>query len=84
MKTLRLKTDLLALAAVGMLSISSCEKGEEYQGTFIYYNRPYEKHCTEGDKIKGVFKYVNPETNENMYEVITAVFLLSFNRETLL
>ena len=71
MKTLKLKTALLALAAIGMLSISSCEKGEEYQGTFIYYNEPHEKHCVEGDEIKGDFIYVDPETNKNMYEAIT-------------
>ena len=70
-KSLKLKFALLALAAIGMLSISSCKKGEEYQGTFIYYNEPHEKHCVEGDEIKGIFKYVNPETNEIMYEAIT-------------
>lgn len=71
MKKVFLSLALMALAAIGMLSISSCEKGEELQGTFIYYDEPFGKHCVEGDEIKGIFKYVNPETNENMYEAIT-------------
>ena len=62
MKRTFLKTALLALAAVGMLSISSCEKGEKLQGTFIYYNEPFEKHCVKSDKeIKGYFKYSDSE-----------------------
>lgn len=57
-----LKTALLVLAAIGMLSISSCEKEKELQGTFIYYDEPFEKHCVKSDKeIKGYFKYSDSE-----------------------
>ena len=57
-----LKFALLALVAVGMLSISSCKKEEELQGTFVYYNEPFEKHCEKPDKeIKGYFKYSDSE-----------------------
>lgn len=79
MKKVILNLALLALVTAGMLSISSCEKGEELQGTFIYYSEPYEKHCVDGDEIKGIFKYVNPETNENMYKVITGCIPSEFN-----
>ena len=48
-----LKTALLVLAAIGMLSISSCEKEKELQGTFVYYKEPFEKHCEVGKEIKG-------------------------------
>ena len=62
MKTNVLKTALMALAAVGILSISSCEREEELQGTFIYYDEPFEKHCVKSDKeIKGYFKYSDSE-----------------------
>jgi hypothetical protein len=62
MKKVFLSLALLALAAVGMLSISSCEKEEELQGTFIYYDEPFEKHCVKSDKeIKGYFKYSDSE-----------------------
>ena len=79
MKKVILNLALLALVTAGMLSISSCEKGEELQGTFIYYSEPFEKHCVEGDEIKGIFKYVNPETNEIMYEAITGRIPSEFN-----
>ena len=61
MKKLVLKTALLALASVGMLSISSCEKGEELQGTFVYYNEPFEEHCQVNKEIKGYFKSSDSE-----------------------
>ena len=53
MKKVILNLALLALVTAGMLSISSCEKGEELQGTFIYYSEPYEKHCQVDKEIKG-------------------------------
>ena len=61
MKKLVLKTALLALAAVGMFSVSSCEKGEELQGTFVYYNEPFEEHCQVNKEIKGYFKSSDSE-----------------------
>lgn len=62
MKKICLKLALLALAVVGMFSVSSCEKGEELQGTFVYFNEPFEKHCVKGDKeIKGYFKSSDSE-----------------------
>ena len=61
MKKLVLKTALLALAVVGMFSVSSCEKGEELQGTFVYYNEPFEEHCQVNKEIKGYFKSSDSE-----------------------
>ena len=53
MKKVCLKLALLALAVVGMFSVSSCEKGEELQGTFVYYNEPFEEHCQVNKEVKG-------------------------------
>jgi hypothetical protein len=53
MKKICLKFALLALAVVGMFSVSSCEKGEELQGTFVYYNEPFEEHCQVNKEVKG-------------------------------
>ena len=61
MKKLVLKTALLALAVVGMFSVSSCEKGEELQGTFVYFNEPFEEHCQVNKEIKGYFKSSDSE-----------------------
>ena len=61
MKKLVLKTALLALAAVGMFSVSSCEKGEELQGTFVYFNEPFEEHCQVNKEVKGYFKSSDSE-----------------------
>ena len=61
MKKVCLKFALLALAVVGMFSVSSCEKGEELQGTFVYYNEPFEEHCQVNKEIKGYFKSSDSE-----------------------
>ena len=61
MKKVCLKFALLALAVVGMFSVSSCEKGEELQGTFVYYNEPFEEHCQVNKEVKGYFKSSDSE-----------------------
>ena len=72
MKLNATKIALAAIAAVGMLSISSCEKGEKLQGTFIHYAEPYEKHCVrEQYEFKGIFEYVNPENDASDFVIIT-------------
>lgn len=72
MKNLLIKFALMAVATVGMLSISSCEKGEKLQGTFIHYPEPYENHCVYDQyEIKGIFSYVNPENDASDFVIIT-------------
>lgn len=61
MKKVCLKFALLALAVVGMFSVSSCEKGEELQGTFVYFNEPFEEHCQVNKEVKGYFKSSDSE-----------------------
>ncbi len=72
MKRIKIKFALMAVAAAGMLSISSCEKGEKLQGTFIHYPEPYENHCVKDQyEIKGIFSYVNPENDASDFVIIT-------------
>ena len=80
MKKTFLSLALLALVAVGMLSISSCKKEEELQGTFVYYNEPFEKHLK--NLIKRLRDILNTQI-QNFLLLLRAIFLLSLNREIL-